>query len=357
MANFVDATNVPVATAQAVPVPVPAQNIYVPDVSGQADAAANFLSQYQWPAGLIETMISSIRSYSYRIFILDDSGSMNAADGSVLQQTARQLHGVKIDCSRWAEMVQAVKFHAAFSNACQIPAEFRVLNKGHPVIIGQENSHDRLLTLNSLLDGSPSGLTPLCRHINEVVVRVKAMEHDLRASNQKVSVTIFTDGRASDGDVSKALEPLAYLPVNVILRLCTNDDGVVNYWNHVDDDIELQLDCLDDLFGECEEVTSKNRWLTYGEPLHRLREYGCDYKVFDLMDEKKLTDAEIRAAAAKILGGPEDSYPHPSVNKAQFAKYIEQKLGQTPLVMCPKSKKMKPWIKVHKLSGDGCIIA
>jgi hypothetical protein len=41
-------------------------------------------------------------------------------------------------------------------------------------------------------------------------------------------------------------------------------------------------------------VNSFNSWLTYGEPLHRLREGGVHIKEMDLIDEAKLSFDEMR---------------------------------------------------------------
>ena len=343
------------ATAQAVPV-------QAPDTAGlgvNVNAAAHFLQQSNWPEGLANLMIDGIHKTCYRIFIVDDSGSMGHGDGNKLQTTSRGLHVHKIRRTRWAEMVEAIKFHAAFAEAANAPSEFRLLNNGNPIVVGGGlDTRQNAMILNSLLDGSPGGMTPLCRHVAEVVVRVKSMEHQLKANGQKVSLTIFTDGKSSDGDVSKALEPLSYLPVRVIIRLCTDDDSVVNYWNHVDDNIELQMDCLDDLFGENDEVRSKNRWLTYGVPLHRLREFGCHLKEFDLLDETKLSESQIRTVIAHVLGGPLESYPHPSMDKKRFLKYVKEKLVQSPMTICPEKKVMRPWIRTQHLPGAGaCTIS
>ena len=46
------------------------------------------------------------------------------------------------------------------------------------------------------------------------------------------------------------MRPLKDLPVWVVVRLCTNDDKIVDYWNRVDEELELSMDVLDDLGGE-----------------------------------------------------------------------------------------------------------
>ena len=52
----------------------------------------------------------------------------------------------------------------------------------------------------------------------------------------------------------------------------------------------LFLDCHLCLY----ESISMNPWLTYGEPLHRLREFGVTAKEFDLIDESKLSIEQMK---------------------------------------------------------------
>ena len=142
--------------------------------------------------------------------------------------------------------------------------------------------------MQQFMDGSPDGGTPLCAHINAIIKDVEAIEAQLRAANQKVCVVIATDGESSDGDISAVMRPLKNLPVIIVMRLCTNEERIVNYWNSIDQELELSMDVLDDICGEAEEIHKVNKWLTYAEPIHRMREFGISLKEFDLLDEKAL---------------------------------------------------------------------
>ena len=75
-------------------------------------------------------------------------------------------------------------------------------------------------------------------------------EPRLRAQYQRAVVTIASDGAATDGNIEDAMRPLRDLPVWCVVRLCTDDDQVVEYWNNIDEDLELDMDVLDDLSGE-----------------------------------------------------------------------------------------------------------
>jgi hypothetical protein len=55
------------------------------------------------------------------------------------------------------------------------------------------------------------------------------------------------------------------------------------------------LDILDDIAGEAREIAANNRWLVYGEPLHRMREFGVTLKELDLLDEARLTQEQTYA--------------------------------------------------------------
>lgn len=257
--------------------------------------ARDFLSKHAWPPGLQDTFINNLHKIPYRYFICDDSGSMCSPDGhKMVEKGGRRTF---VDCSRWDELRQSLRFHASIAKYAAAPTEFRLLNgSAEPFIIGTKDPEDmRFNMFMTVLDESPSGSTPLCRHIHAVTAQIRAQADQLRAMNQKACIVIATDGESSDGDLATAMKPLESLPVWVVVRLCTDNDKIVNYWNEIDGQLELEMDVLDDICGEADEVFEGNPWLTYGEPLHKMREFGIPVRELDLLDEGLLSKEQLRA--------------------------------------------------------------
>lgn len=115
-------------------------------------------------------------------------------------------------------MTESLKFHAGLAHAANSPTEFRFLNGGPPIRVGIPDAGEtqRFQSLNQRLEDSPTGGTPLCRHIREVIQEISSMEGQLRASGQKACLVIATDGESGDGDIITAMQPLRNLPVWVV---------------------------------------------------------------------------------------------------------------------------------------------
>ena len=311
----------------------------------------DFLTKHDFPSGLQESMMKTTEKVARRYFIVDDSGSMGMNDGNRLIKTSSGYKTVK--CTRWAELKAAIDFHAEFAYRAHAPTEFRLLNGAQPIVIGEdEDDGQGVRVLKAVMDDGPRGATPLCRHIREVARDVNRIANELRRRNQIVVVTVFTDGEASDGTLSRAMKELVNLPIWTVVRLCTDEEHVVDYWNNIDSNIELEMDVLDDLFGECEEVMgARNDWLTYGEALHRFREFGTPRKEMDNLDESLLSQDHMRSVLAMLLGGSMRDYPHIEVDPEELFNIIEKKLAREPLVYNPKRKRMTKWIDTKKLAS------
>ena len=75
-------------------------------------------------------------------------------------------------------------------------------------------------------------------------------------------------------EILDALESLQGLPVFVVIRLCTDYGPIVDFYNGLDERLDLNLDVLDDHLAEANEVYEYNPWLNYPLILHRMREMG-----------------------------------------------------------------------------------
>lgn len=324
-------------------------------------AGKQYLMNEGFPSGLADTMISNLNKCTERFFVIDDSGSMSTPDGNRLEQTSRGLQ--RINCSRWNELKPQILWHAKFANIAQAKTEFRLLNGAEPIVIGdKEDDGNTLRLFQTIMESGPRGLTPLCKHINEIARKIRQMAPRLRQNRELAVVTVYSDGVASDGTLSSVIRSLEGLPVWIVIRLCTDSEDVVNYWNDIDQNVELELDVLDDLFGEAEEVMSVNKWLVYGNPLHKLREFGIPKKELDLLDEAKLPPDCIREVLAMILGGKRDDYPHPQVDPRALMAKVKEMLTHTPNTINPLAYRRgpQPWINLNKLAsqygGSNCTI-
>jgi len=210
-----------------------------------AETLAVLENQLQLPNGLAQSFLKSTKDFALRYWIIDNSGSMGLVDGSRLVKH----HGREgmVSCTRWEELCASIEWHAKLAIELGAWTSFRLLNQaagprvvtvGTTVGSADAASANELGAIQQLIAGSPTGRTPLCAAIDAIVAELRQHEAQLRQRGQKAVVVIASDGEASDGDVAAALRPLTTMPVWVVVRLCTDNDDVVQYWNSIDEDLE-----------------------------------------------------------------------------------------------------------------------
>ncbi len=317
-----------------------------------------FLDGENWPLGLIQTYVENANKVGFRYFIIDDSGSMNNPDGQLPYSNSR------IPVTRWDELREAMKWHVDAVCASNLPSEFRFLNGAEAIRLGGDYDRDGVghATIEAVFNEGPRGTTPLCHHMKKVIEDVKIHERELRSKRQLAVVMIATDGMSSDGDLVKAMKPLEQLPVWVVVKLCTDDDGVVQFWNDIDAQLELDIEVLDDFNSEAAEITQHNSFITYGLPLHRMREHGLVKKEFDLLDEAPLTAEQMRTVVQCVIGGAPSSYPHPAVDFKGFYAAVQGTNAMNDRVRDPMRRNQEHrWINekelwAHYAPNQGCSI-
>jgi hypothetical protein len=324
------------------------------------------LKDQGFTGGLIQSINRSNDAFPLRIWVVDNSGSMNTADGHRLYPLPN--NSVKLlDCSRWAEIQDTVTYHARMAAALQAPTSFRLLNPTYGTEMfgiaerGPEQiPYDLDNAIATIQQVSPNGVTPLSDRVREIGVTVESMKHELFAKGQKVAIVLATDGLPSDrygrssniqrNEFTQALRSLEGLPVWVVIRLCTDDDDVVDFYNNIDNELELSLDVLDDFVAEAKEVYEHNKWLNYALPLHRMREMGFYHKLFDLIDERSLTRDELRDFFYLLYGADAlDGLPDPQVDWDRFLDRIAAVTNAEELQWNPITKRMAPWVDIRKL--------
>jgi len=348
------ATGIPVNMDPAVAIPVRKSN-QVPH---------GLFDRMGVPPGIAEAFQGTVRNIPLRIWIIDNSGSMATTDGTrLLTGTDGQMGMVK--STRWQELCDSLKWHAQMASSLCAPTEFRMLNPpdgGVPQIVhcGYGNPEAENRAADAMLSSQPTGRTPLCEQIYQVVQAVTPQAANLRAAGHRVTVVIASDGAATDGDVASAMRPLENLPVWLVVRLCTDDDAVLRYWNSIDEDLELDIDVLDDWKSEATEVCTLNPWLCYGISLHRLREWGTTVKVFDVIDEKKLGPGEVQQLVQLIIGSQAADLPNPQLDWSNFEASVKMLQQNLPLIWDPIRNRKQPWFDTSRMKkalvGGGCSI-
>ena len=218
-------------------------------------------------------------------------------------------------------------------------------------------------TIRAAMRTSPCGTTPLTESVARITAMIEPHARDLQARGERVAVIIATDGLPNDcNSFVSAMQALQRLPVWVIVRLCTDDDSIVDYWNELDRNLESPLEVLDDLRSEAVEVERLNPWLNYGGPLHLCRLFGLPGKLFDALDESSLLPFQIKEFIEDFLG---ITIGHdPQVDKDAFLKDVKEALAKVPPVLHPITLQAKPWLDMNRLERavrpakpqQGCVL-
>jgi len=241
------------------------------------------------------------------------------------------------------------------------PQEFSIADKGDELI-----PNDLQLAKRTMMNATPSGVTPLSDHVNNIRDMITGMADVLRDEGRRVAIILATDGLPTDargigGYAEKemfiqSLRSLEGLPCWIVVRLCTDDEDVVEFYNNLDQQLELSIEVLDDFTSEAEEVYKENPWLNYSLALHRLREMGIPNRLFDLLDERKFTKSELRDFCILLFGGDDfDGVPEPEVDWNGFLTALDGMLKKEGNQFNPMKNKPKPLLDLkamHRIYGE-----
>lgn len=219
------------------------------------------------------------------------------------------------------------------------------------------DTQTQMAVLDQMLRNTrPGGTTPLGERLREVQHRIQYDYFQLAQRGLRCVVIVATDGLptcagsnlpspAAQQEVVQVLRRITCeLRAFAVVRLTTDEDDVVAYYNRVDEEEELALEVVDDLESEARELREKgNAWLTYSPLLHMLREAGTSVRLLDAVDERRLNPLEVQALAGHLVQRSDGEAPLPG-DPADFYRAVRSRLSELPLVYDPLRRCPMPCI-------------
>lgn len=328
------------------------------------------LEQQGFTAGLVQAVSHFVNAIPLRIWVIDNSAMMQTRDGHSL--AGNTFDGLTVsDCTRWEEAQNEVAFHAYMSGCLGVPTRFNMVNS--PVSM----TGTQLPSCFSIAEHGPASLPQelgtakqimgqvrpygtvnnLAYHIRQIRAMVVQMAPQLVQTGKVVSVLLATCGLPTDHqgqygpaivrDLVQALTSLQGLPLQIMFRLCTDDEQVVDFYNKLDAKTNFSFDVVDDFFGEALEVYLKNPWLNYALPLHRFRQL-FSIPAFDRLDEQALSFPQLRQFCACLFSTGQP-LPDPAMDWVGFIRSLAMLLQIEKKHFNPITKVIGPWIDLRRL--------
>lgn len=323
-----------------------------------------YLKNQGFSMGMIRAFHSQKESFPLRVWILDNSSAMNVRDAHIVR--GNQLQSIN-NVTRWEELKDCLLFHTELTARFLLPTRFSLVNapqQGLPQYFSLAQSGNLIeeqQTLHNVLTYVlPNGPTPITPQLQLLHAYISSIASQLNARQYVVPIVITTQGLPTNanGETSSVvineffqmLQSFECLPVSIALRLCTDDDKAIDFYNSVDK--RLKLDVLDDFYGEALEAYLRNPWLTYGIALHRYREMGFRVRALDILDERALTKPELHEFCNFLF----DVYlPDPLLDWNNFIATIRECLSREQMQWNPIKKAFTPWIDIGLLMDTYCL--
>jgi len=141
------------------------------------------------------------------------------------------------------------------------------------------------------------------------------------------------------------------VPIRLVIRLCTDDETVVDFYKSLDCQLELSMKVISDFFEEAQDVYAVNPWANYSLPLQRMRELGFQHRIFDLLDERRLGLSELTEYCIFLFGiGEFDGVPDPAIDFQGFLSAVKRIVKGENYQWHPVKMKLKPLVSLRKLS-------
>mmetsp|Transcript_64596 Transcript_64596/g.167974 ORF Transcript_64596/g.167974 Transcript_64596/m.167974 type:complete len:390 (+) Transcript_64596:51-1220(+) len=325
------------------------------------------------PAGLARLVAEEGQRIGSRMYLLDNSGSTSAGDGSTFQAIGRG-RVARRPCTRWEEISAFAEDHARWNLRLGTPCVFVLLNSkrrvpGSPIVVGRDcvcmeksngSEEEQLHELRDMLKGNgPCGVTPISERLEEIRSVIQAGVSGLAQRAQMVSLILVTDGlptpwfsgESTLADKNHMVDMMrslcASLPVLLVIRLFTQDAETVNFYNSIRERLAVSWDILDNLECEAQELAKRgDGWFAYTPVIHRMREAGTCAIGLNAEDGRPLSPAQVRRLAG-LLSGSRRSLDH--LSDRDFINEMTRIVAAAPLVYDVRRRQRRPILDVMRL--------
>eukprot|EP00241_Pyramimonas_parkeae_P005570 CAMPEP_0114243508 /NCGR_PEP_ID=MMETSP0058-20121206/10828_1 /TAXON_ID=36894 /ORGANISM="Pyramimonas parkeae, CCMP726" /LENGTH=344 /DNA_ID=CAMNT_0001356355 /DNA_START=18 /DNA_END=1052 /DNA_ORIENTATION=+ len=326
------------------------------------------LENFGLPSGMAEVLEKEDRKVGMRIFILDNSGSTSSSDGLHVPKLKPGDVSVQAQsCSRWEEIKRMAIDQAELNAQTQTPCKFFLLNpkqgsNWNNLTAGQDfceinphrgNLQDQVQAVRQMVDNSgPDGGTPLAKCIEAVGKLIKDDMESILEKDKRGYLVLVTDGLPDTGKdqmVTEIRKLCVAYELFVVVRLCTAEQNVVDYYNKVDEEVEFSLDVLCNLEAEAREIKAVNPWLSYFPELHAIREGGTNLRLLDLLDERPFTGDETAKFIQMIMHCKGDN-PMPGWREVdKYMQALNELDRRRPKVYNPCDRTMKSMVDMEEV--------
>jgi hypothetical protein len=144
--------------------------------------------------GLAKALAENAQSFDQRIWVVDNSGSMQIGDGHRVNNADGKI--TLLPVSRWEEIQDTVIYHSQMAAVLSSYTRFRLLNDPGPSVGRQEFSVGQVGTNVEndirqarlvMTRAKPDGVTPLTEHIWDMQAEIRQMLPTLQRTGKRVS--------------------------------------------------------------------------------------------------------------------------------------------------------------------------
>jgi hypothetical protein len=152
------------------------------------------LRQQGFSLGLARALTSNADSFDQRLWVVDNSGSMQIGDGHRVVEADGKI--TMLPVSRWEELQDTVIYHAQMAALLNSCTRFRLLNDPGPsvgrrevavAVPGRDVDSEIRQTRLTMTRTKPDGVTPLARHVWEMQAEIREMLPILQRTGRRVS--------------------------------------------------------------------------------------------------------------------------------------------------------------------------